>query len=156
MKVKQRIDRKWSGQRLWKSGKSSRKKEAVITISVTSLYLPVSKRSNSNLHEYKWVVGQWTYLIGVFDLKCLVFLILKMREFDKLLMKESYNIQQFNIYWILENFLEKIFHRKLYALNFKWLLWDFSLRAWASGQVKIQRYASKICLTKGYLVTSST
>ena len=45
-----------------------------------------------------------------------------MREFDKLPMKESYNSQQFNIYWILGNFLEKVILRKLYTLKFKSLL----------------------------------
>ena len=74
------------------------------------------------------------------DLQCLVFLIWKMREFDKLLMKESCNIQQFNIYWIIGNFLEKIILRKLYALNFKWLLRNFRLLEWGNGQVVVKSW----------------
>ena len=55
-------------------------------------------------------------------------------------MKESYNIQQFNIYWILENFLEKMIFRNLYSLNLKWLLWDFSLRPWEYGQFVVKNW----------------
>ena len=76
--------------------------------------------------------------MDVLDLKRLVFLIWQMREFDKLPMKESYNSQQFNIYWILGNFLEKVILRKLYTLKFKSLLWDFSLLAWGYGQVMVK------------------
>ena len=110
-------------------------------MSVASLYLLVSKeRSNSNLDGQKQVVGQWTYLTDVPDLKCLMFLIWQMREFHKLLMKESYNTEQFNIYWILGNFLEKIILRKLYALYFKWLLWDFNLRPLEYGQFIVKSW----------------
>ena len=110
-------------------------------MSVASLYLLVLKeRSNSNLDGQKQVVGQWNYLTDVPDLKCLMFLIWQMREFHKLLMKESYNIQQFNIHWILGNFLEKIILRKLYALYFKWLLWDFNLRPLEYGQFIVKSW----------------
>ena len=64
----------------------------------------------------------------------------RMREFHKFLMKEPYNTQQFNIHWILEKFLEKIILRKMYALYFKWLPRDFSLRSLEYGQVMVKSW----------------
>ena len=53
-KIKQRIDRNSSSERSRRFVQSLREIEAVITISVASLYLLVSKEgSNSNLDEYK-------------------------------------------------------------------------------------------------------
>ena len=45
VKVKQGINRKSSIERLCRSGQTSRKVEAAITISVISLYFPVSKKN---------------------------------------------------------------------------------------------------------------
>ena len=45
VKVKQEIDRKSCSERSCRFGQSSGKKEAAITVSVTSLYLPVSKEN---------------------------------------------------------------------------------------------------------------
>ena len=78
-------------------------------------------------------------LVDLFDWRAgLKMFIWQMTECHKFLMKEPYNTQQFNIYWILEKFLEKTILRKMYALYFKWLLWDFSLRSLEYGQVMVK------------------
>ena len=51
VKVKQRIDRKSSIERSCRFGQPSRKIEAVITISVISLYMPVLKENQLRLRR---------------------------------------------------------------------------------------------------------
>ena len=78
-------------------------------------------------------------LVDLFDWRAgLKMFIWQMTECHKFLMKEPYNTQQFNIYWILEKFLEKTILRKMYAFYFKWLSWDFSLRSLEYGQVMVK------------------
>ena len=85
---------------------------------------------------------------------------------ERLLLKESYHIQKFTIYWVLRNFVEKLILTKLYALSFKWLLRDFSVMrmplqepsgvgVWSRHRKKL-KLGVKICLTKCFLMTSST
>ena len=126
-----------SNKRSWRFGQSSREIEAVITISVALLYLVVSKEKQL---KRKWIkVG--SRLVDLFDWRTgLKMFIWQMREFHKFLMKEPYKTQQFNIYWILEKLLEKIILRKMYALYFKWLSRDFSLRSLEYGQVMVKSW----------------
>ena len=76
-------------ERSWKFGQSSRKIEAVIIIRVTSLYLTVSKEKKL---ELRWMKVD-SRAVDLFDWRVwLEFLIWQIRECDKLLMKESYNV----------------------------------------------------------------
>ena len=65
MKAKQEIDRKSSIERSCRFGQSSGKIKAVITISVTSFYLPVSKENQLKTDEYNFTLATWA--VNMFD-----------------------------------------------------------------------------------------
>ena len=87
-------------------------------------------------------IPSWISSWEIYNFFCSGYGLDQLRE--RLLLKESYNIQKVTIYWILENFLEKIIFKNPCALSFKWLLryeilllWDClssSLQVWGFGQ----------------------